>query len=198
MSVEQDDILEVAVTFANDVSGDQMNRFQLRKEDVGSASEADVLDDIADILETIYTIIVSMISLRNVLQDVRVYNVTQDVLVGNTDAGTFIGGTGANPPSAQGVAFQTYFPTDVPRVVLSKYWPSVVQASITGEGLVSAARIANLTTICNLMVADFVEANGTYRYGYLSPKTLSFVVPEEFVVPAIPAYQRRRKPGRGS
>lgn len=198
MAVNAGDVLECSVIHENSVSGVQINRYQFRLEGVGSLNEALVLDDIAEIIETIYNIVSALIAIRNVLREVRVHNMTQDVLLGSTDGGTYLGGTSASDDLPQGVASFIHFTTDVPRVILSKYLPSATVGDLIPSGSLGAPQLANLVAFGVALLATLSMTNGDYVYGYFSPKTSSFVQPQVAVASAVLAYQRRRKKGRGA
>lgn len=198
MSVDAGDVLELSVIHENSVSGVQINRYQFRLEGTGSLPQATVLDDISEIIETIYNIVKSVIAIRNVLREVRVQNITQDVLLGSTDGGTYVGGGSSGDDLPQGVASFIHFTTDVPRVILSKYFPSPTAGDMTATGGLVTLELADLVAFGVVLLDDIQTTNGLYRYGYFSPKTASFVIPQVAVASAVFAYQRRRKKGRGA
>lgn len=198
MGVDAGDVLECSVIHENSVSGVQINRWQFRLEGVGTLSVAEVLDDVAELIETIYNVVKTIIAIRNLLREVRVYNLTQDVLLGSTDGGTYVGGSSSGNDLPQGVATFIHFTTDVPRVILSKYFPSPTAGDSGADGSLVPLELADLVAVGVVLLADLVMTNGTYRYGYFSPKTVSFVLPQVAVASGIFAYQRRRKKGRGA
>lgn len=198
MAVDPLDILELTVAHDNGTSGEQLNRLQFRFDAPAPATEADVLDDISELIESLYNLVKTIISVRNVFREIKAFNVTQDSLMGSTHAGTYGGGTAADPAMPRGNTTFIHFVTSVPRVILSKYLPSPAQAQVGNGGLLTVATttaVAAYGTV--LMNEQFFGVRG-YLYGYLSPKTLGFVLPDVMVVRDVMAYQRRRKPGSGS
>ncbi len=198
MPAVDNDVIEVAVIHDNTTSGEQINNYQFQLQSGGPVAEADLLDDVQAIIQVIYTILATYISIRNVLREVVVRNKTQGLLVGTTDGGTYIGGLHVGDAVPQGVAPFVYYKTNIPRVVLSKYLPSVTEGSISVDGRVSTALQAVMVTFGTVLAATHVVGGHVYEYGYDSPKVVGFVLPSLLVVANVYAYQRRRKEGRGS
>lgn len=198
MAAQDDDIIGMTVINENTDTGDQINRFQFKLVSGGPVDNADLLDDIANMVTQIYTIIQSMINVRNILKAVDVINITQALIVGSTDGGSYVGGTSPDPALPQGVSAYTYYKTDVPRVILSKYWPSPSENDTAANGRLTTLAADDLDDVNIKLMDDIVSLTGTYRYGFLSPKTLGFVIPTLAVATNVLAYQRRRKLGRGS
>lgn len=198
MPAIDDDVIEVAIIHDNTTSGEQVNNYQFQLTSGGPVDDADLLDDVALILQVLYLIIAAYTDIRNVLREVVVRNKTQGLLVGSTDAGTYLGGTNISDATPQGVAPYVYFKTNVPRVVLSKYLPSVGEGSVSADGRLTTAFQAVLLSYAVTLAATHAVGGHTYEYGYDSPKALGFVLPSVLVVANVYAYQRRRKEGRGS
>lgn len=198
MTAQPGDILEVTVIHDNNVSGEQVNRYQFELDSAGPVDDADILDDIAEVIQTLYVLIYTIISVRNVFREVKVFNVTQWLLVGSTDANAYTGGGSADPSEPTGVASHVYFTTNVPKVILSKYIPNPASADLTAAGELNTAGHTALATFGAALLVQISGGANLYRYGYLSPKTLTFVVPSIMVASTTLAYQRRRKKGRGS
>ncbi len=198
MAANQFDVLEVAVIHVNDGVDQQVNTYQFQKTDGTPTSDADLLTDVSTVIETIYLLVQAIITVRNVLADVVVRNVTQGLLVGSTGGATYAGGSAVGDQWPNGATAMTFFKTNVPRVILKKYWPAGVITNLSPGGNPDAAVLAAEALAAAVLLAPFVELNTTLVYGYLSPKTLSFEVPSTGHVPLIMAYQRRRKAGVGS
>jgi len=198
MPAQDGDVIEVTVIHDNSTSGEQLNRYQFRVETGGPISDADLLDDIEIIVQTLYNLVKNMINVRNILREVGVFNKTQDLLIGQTTAGTYTGGGAPDPMAPSGCASFAYFKTAVPRVTLAKYLPVMSTADLSGGGNLSAASLALLTNFTSALLNPFISGVREYSYGYLSPKTLAWETPDVGVAEDIVAYQRRRKIGRGS
>lgn len=198
MATQDGDVIETTVIHENTESGLQVNRYQWEVTAGAPIADADLLDDVADIINGLYQIVKAFISLRNIFREVRVTNVTQDTLLGSTLAPPYVGGIGADPSTPQGVAAYVHFTTAVPRIILSKYLPSPQQGIIAGDGGCSTAYLAANAAFAAALLLPQVATFGSYRYGYLSPKALFFVVPQVATATSVLAYQRRRKKGRGA
>lgn len=198
MTTQDGDVVEVTFIHDNDTSGEQINRYQFRKKSGGPLDDAGLLEDISQIMEALYVALQAAISIRNVFREIGVFNVTQSLIIGTTDAGAYVGGLGNDPALPQGVAGFVYFKTNVPRVILSKYLPSAHEVRLTADGKWTSVQLAFYVAFVAALLADWDMAGQVYEYGYLSPKTLAWVVPDLGVIPPVPGYMRRRKPGRGS
>jgi len=198
MATVQDDVVEVVARMEFDGVEDVVNVYQFRLDSVSSVDEADVVDDMLDIMEALYTILKAMLPVIQVFRDIRVRNVTQGLLYGVHAWPTLTVGTGTGGPLPPGVGGLVSFPTNVSRVTMRKYWGGTTQDYLDGSGLLIAAGVTILTNAAAELIALHVEANGDWVYGYTSPKTLSFKEPVGALVTDIIAYQRRRKQGRGS
>lgn len=198
MAAQTGDVIVATVIHDNANSGEQMNRYQFQVSGGAPLSDGDLLDDISDIIEGLYILIEGFISIRNVLREVGVFNMTQDQLVGVTDAGAYVGGAATGDDVPQGACPFVYFKTNIPKVILSKYLPTGIVVQLTQSALLDTGALTAIALYADDLLDAFSEANGLYDYGYLSPKTANFVIPQLAVVRAVLAYQRRRKPGRGS
>jgi len=192
------DVLEATVIHDHSPAGEQVNKFQFKIDAPAPVVDSIILSDIQTIIEAIYTILQTYISVRNVLREVGVFNRTQLFSVGTTDADTYTGGTSADAALPEGVAAYQYFKTNISRVTLFKYWPSAATNDINTGGTVAPAMQTALAAVGTYLLDDISIGTRTYEYGYLSPKTLGWIRPDTCVVPEAFGYQRRRRRGRGS
>ena len=198
MTAQDGDIIEVAVIHDNTESGEQINNYQYQVVSGGPVADADLLDDIAFFVEVSYNIIKALIDVRNVLREVVVRNKTRLTLVGSTDANTYNGGSSVGNALPQGCAAMVYFKTGIPRVVLSKFVPSFGDNAKKLDGRLTTGAQGLMLAYATDLAGPHISSGRVYAYGYLSPKSLAFEEPTVVVVPNVFAYQRRRKPGRGS
>jgi len=192
------DVVEVTVIHDNTESGEQLSRYQFGVGAPFPIDDADLLTDLGDLLFALYNAIKAFISIKNEFRELKVFNVTQDRLVGSGPMSAYTGGNGADPSAPQGVALYCWFPTSVPRVILSKYLPSPPTSIIAGTGRPTVATVTALSAFAANLMTPYTGTHGVYTYGYLSPKALTFVQPDVANVSGVFAYQRRRKPGRGA
>ena len=181
-----------------DATEDVVNVYQFRLASGGPMSDEEAVDDILEILEVIYTIIRAGLSILQLFEDVRIFNVTQSVLLGVHEWPTLTAGTAAGDPTPPGVAAVLNFSTIIPKVSLRKYFGVFTEGAVGTTGLWLAPDVANVADIGTELLAPLVATNGTWSYGYISPKILGWVSPNGATNNNIPGYQRRRKQGRGS
>ena len=192
------DILSVDVKGDFNGTEEIVASYQLQLDDVGGLADTLVLEDIEEWVEALYAIVRSLLSILTVIRSFRVQNLTQDILLGEVTLATPIAGLLTGHATAPGVAILATFPTRYPRVVGAKYWGPTADEALDSVGKVDATRI----TVCNsaiaLLTATYSATNGDYDYGYNSPKVMDFVPFTEGQSHTEPAYQRRRRRGRGS
>jgi hypothetical protein len=139
-----------------------------------------------------------MQTVQTIYRDITARNVTQETILGTSGWPTVATGeydTGNPPP---GVAAMISFPSPYPRVGGRKYWGGLDQASFEGDGTLVAGTVAAEDEIADLMCGGFVKDHGVYSYGVTRSIDDAFVILYNWVITDIPAYQRRRRQGRGS
>jgi len=198
MAAQDTDVIETTVIHDNSITGIQVNRYQWKLSTGVPVDDATLLDDVAFIIESLYDLIKTIIAIRNVFREVRVTNVTQNLLVGSTTAGAYLGGVSTGNDAPQGVSAFVYCTTNVPRVILSKYLPSPTVSDVNTDGGVIPGEYPEMVAYAAALLVPYVFNGTSYTYGYLSPKVLSFVIPQVSTPSFVYAYQRRRKKGRGA
>lgn len=197
MTMQQSDVVEVAARLEYNGVEDMVNVFQFQKTDVPAVSDALGMADIIAFLEAVYTTINTFMPLIHLYRDLTARNVTQGTVLGTFPWATLTAGTSVQDALPPGVAVMSAFSTGVPRVILKKYWPGVDESTNRTDGAFGTGLMTAIGTMNAGLLVPYVGANSTWQYGYLSPKTASFLTPVAAVVTDIPAYQRRRKQGRG-
>lgn len=198
MTVVQNDVLEVSARSEFGGVEDVVNVFQFRYESLLPLPNPDAIDDILEIMEILYTIINVSLTILQLFRDIRIANRTQNTLLGTFSWPTLTVGGNPLSPTAPGVAFLTSFNTDVPRVGMRKYWGVMTEGDFDNDGTYAATLVATGVVLIATMLPPIIATNGTWQYGNDSGKTLQFEVPTGGLATDIPAYQRRRKQGRGS
>lgn len=198
MATNQFDIFEVTARAEFNAAEDVTNVFQFQYLDAPSITEAVTVTDILNIIEQVYAILDAAMSVLLLFQDIRIANLTQVTLLGVHPWPTLTGGAEVNPPTAPGVALLTNFSTVVPRVGMRKFWGVFTDGNSDPDGTFSAALQGAGASAAALMLLPMTGPVGNYQFGYLSPKTAAFEVPVGSVTSEVPAYQRRRRQGRGS
>jgi hypothetical protein len=198
MVVSQDNVLELSARMEFNGTEDVVNVFQFIKTDAGSITDSEAVDDVLDVLEGLYTFIIALYSVLLVFRDVRVFNRTTQELLGVHLWPTLVAGLQAQNATAPGVCAVVNFSTIVPKVSLRKYFGVLTEASVGPAGAFGVGTTSAVALMGAFLLEEHIEAAANWQYGYFSPKTLSFVVPNGSSNDSIPGYQRRRKHGRGS
>lgn len=191
------DVLEVAVIGDFNQASEIVNVFHL-KAISGVADVADVMDDIEDIAIIIFTIIKALATAQTIWRRIRVRNLSQGTILGEQAFAAPIQGTATGDSMPPGVCALTYFSTGVPHVQTRKFWGPIGETHCDGEGTLNTAARTILVNVIANMLAGYIQTNDAYSYGYLSPKTGTFLPATSGAYAEQFAYQRRRKPGRGS
>lgn len=198
MSVANNHVLEVAVV--GDINGvdDIVNVFQFVTGFVGARDDTDVLDDLAVLIRALYDAIKAMSTAFVVWRRIRVKDLTSGLLVGEQDFATPVTGTSTGNQGSYVVAGLVSLKTNVPRVVMRKYLP-ISSSNQTTDSKPSSAMVTLMNAFGTALLTPLVNLSGySYTFGYLSPKTASFVIPSGRTVSATLVTQRRRRPGVGS
>lgn len=198
MTVVDNDVLVASARSEFNGVEDIVNVFQFHKQSGGPQDDADVFDDIVLIMESIYTLVKAMQTIQTIYRDITVRNKTQSTILGTSGWPTLLTGDydGGNPPP--GVSALLSFTSPYPRIGGRKYWGGLDQSTLEGDGTLVVGAVTALNEIAVLMTGGFVKTTGTYVYGVTRTSDGSFIYLWDWVVTDIPAYQRRRRQGRGS
>jgi len=197
-AVSTGDAVRVDLVADIDADQDMIGVYQFRLISGDIASEADVLDDLLSIGGAIVTIVRQLCNVLTVWRKIRAVNLTTNTLIGEADFTPNVAGSLTGDQVPYGVAALTTFPTYTPNVRLRKFLGGLDSGVLTASGKITAGGVADLADFVTLMLDPFTETNGTWQYGYLSPKTAGWVGPVSGTVTNVPAYQRRRRQGTGS
>lgn len=167
----------------------------------GPWDDNDVVDDALDWLELMYANMVARVSDDCDGSTVFVYE--YDGVDDDWDevgsANWVFNPTGANEQLPRGNAALINARTVDPDVSGKKYVGGLTEEA-SSDGLIGAATLASLALFAADWGAEFVGATSgaTFTPGVWSPKNIElFEMTEEYLLPAIFAYQRRRKRGVG-
>lgn len=194
---------DVGEVFRTDVIGDfdgtelLVNSYQFLKVDVGTITDAELLDDLETITIALYTILKALSTVLTIWRRIHVHDVTNDLIIGDRVWASAQSGTMTGEPGITQGSAVVNFPTNVPRVTMRKYFGPIGELGIDSTGQMSSAVITPVAAAVALLIADFVETNGTYHYGYESPKALTFKYAFAGNLSSIPGTLRSRKQGVG-
>lgn len=197
MTVEDDDILEVTARCEANGVEDVVNVFQFRNVTGSSLTDAEAVADIRLYLDDEYDNLTASQADTFVYRDITFRNITQSVLMGTFGWPTLTTGDSALAQIPPGCAGLVNCATNVARVVLKKYFGGWVTATLDNDGSFSSAVTAAILQFGLNLLGGIVGPNGAWEYGYFSPKTMQWEKPVSATATDIPAYQRRRKQGRG-
>lgn len=198
MTIQNDDVIEASARMLFDGTNDQIGSYQFRLTDGGPITDENGVNDVRRILDDIYNLLDTIMSIVLVFEDIRVFNQTQQILLGVHDWPTLVAGTEVQHPIPPGACALLNLSTVVPNVILRKFFGGFTEDQNQLDGTWNTTLVDAVASVGTLLLAPFVELNGTWEYGYTSPKTLGWVAPNGASNNDIPAYQRRRKQGSGS
>lgn len=198
MTVAVGDVVRVDVVGDFDTTEDLVNVYQFRAETVVDGSDNAVLTDMATFMRAQYDLLDGLWAANIVWRRIRMANLTTDTLLGEKEFTTTVVGSASGDQGAIQSAILLSLKTNVPRVVMRKYFP-IAESSIDGtsRAVTAAQNLVNTYGTTLLQVINAASGNA-YRFGYLSPKVAGFVIPNSRQVSPIVATQRRRRPGVGS
>jgi len=198
MTTHQYDVIEAAARWEYNAVEDVVNVFQFQKTDAGDISDSNTIDDILDLVEAVYTLLLGIITTIQVARDIRISNVSQNYVLSTEPWPSITAGTGTGDPLPPGVAGLVNFRTTVAKVNPRKYFGALTEANNAATGLITVAGTTALSNAGALLLTSMLGTYASWEYGYLSPKTSNFEQVQSYSVTNVPAYQRRRKQGRGS
>lgn len=164
----------------------------------GGLGWADASEDMAEYAEDIYNFILGRLTDNQTTFQLTLANLTQVTTIGAFDwANPLQGGEAANN-TAPGVCCLAWARTFRPRVQIRKYFGVFTEADIE-DGVVVAALINDCVAALNRHVTSFTGVNGLEVLGVAYNRALETTTDGQSVTASPePAYQRRRKRGRGS
>jgi len=172
--------------------------YQFMLVDGGGIDYADMWDDVLAIMDSIAIILKAIVTAGTIWRGIRVEDLNGNNSSGPLPFDSPVAGEGADGGIPSGVAALLNMPTGVKKVQLRKY-VGVLDKTLAMSGVnLSAGAVSALTDLADVLMAPIPQNGRTYRYGYLSPKTNTFLVPTSANIPLVPSYQRRRKVGVGS
>lgn len=173
------------------------NTFHLRN-DGAATDEADVVDDMVEILEAAYALVSLLLKTLLVINDIRVINVTDNSDVGtglfvDTTPGTDSGGQTV-PQNAAGLILDTQRLASKGR----KFIGPLATSQYSNTGLLVAAAVLDLADLGDYMVVARVATNSTWRFGIQSTLVgVGFLPFVSYGVSPTVVTQRRRRIGVG-
>lgn len=162
-----------------------------------TGNDFDVMTDLAAWLDGAYNEIVQDIPDDVNFIDVQGFNITANGTMPPVSWTTQTGGAGGSVGYAAGVAALVLFYTIVSKRIGRKFLPPFNESS-WNDGILETSVVADVADFALAIMAGptMTTAGGTFEY-VVGHEPSSFIAPGRFVVNAIAAYQRRRRPGTG-
>lgn len=196
MPVGFGDRVLAVVEMTNPSVGAVQNAWQLTNVGAGTVQDADVLDDMVELLEAIYNLIESIITVAVIVNRIRVTNATDGTDVGVAsfvDTTPFTDAGNRLPPQVSYVlTMYTPFLSSRGR----KFFGPAIVDEVTPLGALSAGAITAIGNVGAFVIQDQVAANSTWEFGI---QTLNHGW-QQFTAYQVSPYvgvQRRRKFGVG-
>lgn len=197
MTVSNNDVLRLSTVWTVGGSDEQVNVWHVGVTTI-PGSVADLNDDLAEYLTDLYSDVLTAMVNDLVHTRIEVFNVTDgspEVWIGAVPA---LDGQDSGDPLPLGAAMLVYWRTSISRVIGKKYLPTMSEANHTG-GVWNAGTILAGDDMGLKFMNPYVSANGTTIRGQVyRPTTNTTTLPITYTTSPIVAYQRRRRPGRGS
>lgn len=179
------------------VSASVMNVFDFLCQGVGPWDEADVMQVLEVHLSSIYTHMSPFIMSVLAPVEIRAFNVTSNQPMPTYPWTTWAGGTGAQQPLPYGVSMLLLLRTNRPRVLGRKFIGGLGEGNCSGDAF-DAASMAACAAFANNLMTDYTDVGLGLTLAYRVVDRFGGHNPAiEAVVSSNPAYQRRRRAGRG-
>jgi hypothetical protein len=195
MAVASGDIMRVTVD-ANNGGSTVQQVYQMRLAAGGPLAEADVLDEIIAILETLHGLIAALLSTAYTIRSIKVVNTTQDLDVGVGVPTDTTPGTNVNNRYPPQVAFGVTFYTGVIGSRGRKFYGPVPNDVANTLGQIQAIAATPIADLITLMTADVSAVLGTYEFGIVT-NTQGWKQFTAGLMSATAVTQRRRRLGVG-
>lgn len=197
MTVQQNDVLRVTVEMTQDVDSVQ-NVYHFRSTNSGAIDDADVLDDMADVMDEVYALLDGETTTDLTYDQIRVQNVTQDLLLGVIGFPVITAGLNITDPLPRPVAALITYPTSKPKTRGGNYYGGMTEDRNTSTGTILAGTLVNLAAVATILLAERVFGVNSYRMVVFNAALDTFVLPVSSIIHNIWRTQRRRRQGVGS
>jgi hypothetical protein len=197
MATAYQDVLRVTAKLTGADSQAIQNVYQIRFLGLLGASDATTVTDVCDEMEVVYATIKALNPTSTKYVSIEIFNETQNYSLGEHPWPTFVQGNAAVDPSTPGSAYLIQLLTGFVKTYGRKFFGEMAVSYLTG-GNVTAGGVTGLVAVGALLIATWVgsTSGANYEFGVVD-KTSAFRRFVEAVVRDVPAYQRRRRQGRG-
>lgn len=197
MTAQTNDIMRVAAKLT-DINGDAVvNVFHVRLDSGGPVDDNDIMIEIGNYMEVIYTNIVSVLQVGMDFIDINFFNVTQDSPLGSMLWPNLTVGSGTGDPLPAQVAAMVRGTTGKSRNWARKFFGVFSESQNTDDGKISGTVQTALTNLLGDWLAGHTEDSNTYVPVVWHAKDQLWRVITGGVVRNIWSTIRRRRHGRG-
>ena len=198
MTIGENDVIRASAVLRRQATDDIVNVYHLTPVSIGSQTQQDLRDDIADYLDDVYVALNSRIANSINYSVIELFNVTDGTPEPSVGWPTLTTGGDAGDPMPDGVAGLSIGRTGVSKVIGKKFWPYFTKTSLS-SGLWVAAVVTDMAAAAAIWIAPRTAPSGvTWDPGIYSRAVALFRTFTETDSTNLPAYQRRRKRGVGS
>lgn len=196
--IENGDILRLAGSMLLGGADEIVNVYHCLVEGGGGKDFAGIIDDVQEYMDLMYVTIDTFLSTDQLPDRISVSNETQKLVFGSINWDVFAGGGSAGDITPTGACCLAFGRTLKSRVQIRKYYGVFTEADL-GAGLWSAALRAAILIDFESHLDSQVMTDGLRLQGVAYNRTLeTYTLPTGAIVVPEPAYQRRRRRGRGS
>ena len=193
-----DDVLRIVVKMT-DGANDIQNVYHMKLVGENEFSDASILSELQDLLDTAYGHIATSINDGIDAVGFDVYNVTQDSFLGSENFSSFSGGTASGTLMPPQTACIVLFNTETLRSQGRKFLPPMTTVNnLDTDGTVTSALLTKIGLFAAELLLGIDLSNGNGSFGNWNETLERFAY---WVLPRIPdffATQRRRYFGKGS
>ena len=191
------DIIRVVAQLTMGVGVTIQNVYHLQVRSSGGAADGVILDDMGEYLEGIYTEILDRMPDDVIFDEYTAQNITVDVDFGAASWPSLVDGNNGGEPYAPGVAGLLRVRTGTPGREGRKFWGPFTEGDAT-SGLWTTTTLNNLLAAGHAAYDPFNALSGVDYQPVIYDRELDVPRdPVEIVATNNPAYQRRRRLGRG-
>lgn len=196
--VNPGDILRLGAGLIYDGLYDVVGVWHVEVDDDSGLTWAQVTTSIQLWLDNVYDELKLTLSDQIGTGSVSVANVTQLTTLGSIPWSPTWGGAAAGDPTAAGVCLFAWNRTYKPRVQMRKYFGVFAESQVTDGFFVTAAREDAAAAMAYARAQASMGGNRTFQAVAYNTALGTFEYGVSTETSAEPAYQRRRKRGRGS
>jgi hypothetical protein len=197
MTVQPGDVVRVTAVMDFDKEGTVQNVFWVLQSG-GDAADGSFMTAINTKLNTAYGYFDDLMPDGLTFQEIRGYNITQaQPLPTQSWATLTTGGVDQADALPSVVSLLALLRTGYNRINARKFFAPFTEANF-GDAEWSTTLVAAANNFLSGLLASYSSGNGSAEVGVWSTKLLQWLPIAEWVVGVVPAYQRRRRKGRGS